>query len=477
MNRAQTGRVRTTHHFATDGWKRASYAPYLVILAILGTGWRGFALGASESQTSAQEGAAFDLKEIPAFEAPDRVRNRFLTGAYAECRNEPDQDVKRYPAFKSDKPLYGSFQIGGVYTEPKAGYHYACALDESAGTGCGYDRIYIDVNLNGDLTDDRCCLPMKDVPEKALVAIKGLNAQVCFETVTLRVTPADDPQRRLEVMPRFIAYPNGPKYAMFMSTKAHVGVIKVGEVEIYAVLGHASGIPGWFDHPATGLLLFEDGRPDGRPLSLWYWGGQLKSMHRKGDTYYCFSATPDGDRLFVSPYRGPLGTLEIKLGERDVRRVSLSGSLGSKNLAISLTETLGQRIASADSYRLPVGDYGPLLLNFSYDTLSCMVLRNIHADGLARGRPQTDPGVCPIQIREDRPFVLDLSSRPQVLFASPGKDHRVARGGLLEVKAVLIDPSLDIMFRSIRQQKQLDPRVAIKRANGEIVAEGVMPFG
>jgi len=474
MDRIETGRVRITHRLRAGGWKGAWYAPCLVALATWGM---ELSLAVAAEQAPAQGVAAFDLKEIPAFEAPDRVRNRFLTGAYTECRNEPDPDVKRYPAFKSDKPLYGSFQIGGVYTEPKAGYHYACALDESGGTGVGYDRIYIDTNLNGDLTDDPCCLPMKDVPAKALFTIEGLTAQVCFETVTLRVTPEDGPQPRLEVMPRFIAYPRGQRYAFFMTTQARAGVIEVGGVEIYAVLGHASGIPGWFDHPATGLLLFDGGRPDGRPLSLWYWGGQLKSMHRQGDTYYRFSATPNGDKLFVSPYRGPLGTLEIKPGGRDVRRVSLGGSLGSKNLAISLTETLGQRIASSDSYRLPVGDYGPLLLNFSYDTLSCVVLRNTHADGLPRGRPQTEPGVYPIQIREDRPFVLDFSSRPQVLFASPGEDHRVARGDLLEVKAVLIDPSLDIMFRSIRQQKQLDPKVAIKRANGEIVAEGVMPFG
>jgi hypothetical protein len=436
------------------------------------------ALGASEPHDSAQEVAAFDLKEIPAFEVPESVRSRFLTGAYAECRDKPDPNVQRYPAFKSDKPLYGSFQIGGVYTEPQTGYHYACALDESGGTGAGYERMYIDTNLNGDLTDDPCRLPMKDVPEKVLFAIKGLTAQVCFETVALRVTPEDGPQQRLEVMPRFIAYPRGQRYAFLMTTKAHAGVINVGGVEISAVLGHASGIPGWFDHPATGLLLFDKGRFEGRPLSLWYWGGQLKSTHRKEDTFYCFSAAPNGDKLFVSPYRGPFGTLEIKPGGRNVRRVSLRGSLGSKDLALSLAERLERPMpVLSDAYRLPVGDYAPLDLSFSYDTLNCMVLRNAHVDGLPRGRPQTGPGVYPIQIRADKPFVLDFSGKPEVLFALPARDHRVARGGSLEVKAVLIDPALDIMFRLIRQQSQLDPRVAIQRADGEIVAQGVMPFG
>ena len=66
------------------------------------------------------------------------------------------------------------------------------------------------------------------------------------------------------------------------------------------------------------------------------------------------------------------------------------------------------------------------------------------------------------------------------------------------VKAVLIDPELDIMIRrlddtarkqkkeyatpngqkrTIERNKSLDPKVVITRADGEKVAEGVMPFG
>jgi len=53
----------------------------------------------------------------------------------------------------------------------------------------------------------------------------------------------------------------------------------------------------------------------------------------------------------------------------------------------------------------------------------------------------------------------------------------------LTVKAVLIDPELDIMIRRLYDTGQkprrvsLDPKVVITRADGETVAEGVMPFG
>jgi len=81
---------------------------------------------------------------------------------------------------------------------------------------------------------------------------------------------------------------------------------------------------------------------------------------------------------------------------------------------------------------------------------------------------------------------------------SPAKDYRIKPGEQLTVKAVLIDPELDIMIRRLtdtsRKEKQeettpggrkrtlwrdvsLDPKVVITRADGQRVAEGVMPFG
>jgi hypothetical protein len=51
--------------------------------------------------------------------------------------------IRREPKSASTRPLYGVMERG-----------FAFRLDESNGTGTGYDRLLIDFNGNGDLGDD-----------------------------------------------------------------------------------------------------------------------------------------------------------------------------------------------------------------------------------------------------------------------------------------------------------------------------------
>ena len=333
----------------------------LVFFCLLTAGSR---LGAQSA-----EPLTFDLKEISVFDVPEAVRTQLLSGADGGRRTEPDKDVRHYPVFKSDKPLYGSFHVGGMSTEPEMGYHYPFALDESAGSGQGYDRMYIDTNLNGDLTDDAYCRPRKDVPERPRSRYSLLTTEVFFESVRLRVTREDDPQHGLEVMPRFLAFKGNRQYAGLVTTKAYAGVIQIGRERVYAVLGHSQGIPGWFDHPGTGLYLLTAKQSrsmlssvygGGGMLSSWVGGNRLKAMSRRGDSCYRFSATPSGDKLFVWPYQGPFGALEITSGGHHTGKVSAIGSLASRDAALATILTSSGVIAlylSLREWSLPEGKY------------------------------------------------------------------------------------------------------------------------
>ncbi len=457
---------------------------WLLILLLFGEGLAVAAVAAepSPSQTQAstvpRNAVAYKLEEMSTFDAPETARRRLLVGAYTECQTEPDEEVRAYPAFKSDRPVYGSLQVGSTGAGSQTGFRYAVAVDESAGTGQGYDRMYIDTNRNGDLTDDQYRVPMKNVPSKALMGVGASATEVCFEPMTLHVAPGDGREHRVEVMPRLLAYEGSRSFVMLTAMQARKGMIAIAGKGFTAVLGHSGVLTSRFDQPDTGLYLFPASDSRSRPMASWYGGDRLKALHRLGDTYYRLAATPNGDRIFVWPYQGAFGTLEVKSGRRSATTVQASGSLAARDVAVSLNEGLdAQNVKPTDSYRLPVGDYAVEMLSINYDALNCLVLRNSHEDGRPGGRASQGPSAYAIRIREDKPFALDLSGRPQVLFAAPGKDQRFAPSEQLEVKAVLTDPQLDIMFRMVNQGGPLNPKVTIRRANGQIVAEGTMPFG
>ena len=61
-----------------------------------------------------------------------------------------------------------------------------------------------------------------------------------------------------------------------------------------------------------------------------------------------------------------------------------------------------------------------------------------------------------LEVRKDRPCVLDFSNPAQVLFASPPRQTQVRPGDELTVNAVLVDPKLDIMIRDLRRKARQD---------------------
>lgn len=443
-------------------------------------------------QAPAQE-EVFKLREVSVFDLSERS---FLRGQAGQCTDSPSEEVKHYPAFKSAKPIFGMVKFGQS-SEPDTGTAYYFAADESQGTGKGYDRLYFDLNTDLDLRNDPVLKPQTRPPSGASLHDSNLKQQLIFDYLTIKFDHGAAGLRPIKLLPRLtVAVYTGMegeyKMVTFVRTDVRKGEIRIGNERYDALLGNNYVILGRLDSPNSALQLTPK---TGRQFGMQWWGGdRLMGMHKVGGRHYVLSASPTGDELRVRPYDGEYGTFKIGAGGRELSVGGAQGSLQARDRAVAVGQVDGNGFLSeARSCELPEGEYLPAYLSVHLGKFRIALSQNYHSDGKPRDRAGR-PLVYGIALQKDRPFVLDFSGKPDVLFASPAKDQRVKLGGELEVKAVLIDPKLDIMIRGLddttRKQPRvegmpagyqralsLDPTVIITRTNGEKVAEGVMPFG
>ena len=500
------------------------------VLSIL---WSGSALIAAEAE------AVFKLQEVSVFdEADHRDFQRFTRGQSAQCNTEPDEKIKVYPKLKSDRPYYGTVVFNRNFHDPGSGIEFHFVVDESGEKGriavspaktpepsmldrlaealtgnkkkkavsapvtatVTYDRLYFDANRDLDLTNDPVLSPLAEISAGALPQWTA-KQKVPFDYLTVRFDAGDDlGVRPCRMLPRLtVSEYEGKEYASvgFVSTKLRKGDIQVGPRRYHAVLAQPYVVSNRFDQPFTGLYLTAIGFLPQR--SHWLGADQLSAMRQIDGKYYSTSCTPAGDKLTVKRYDGEFGVLEIGAGGRKIEKLSVQGSLHTQTAAISVgtQSVISGQLEPARQCRLPVGDYAASLLRFEFGRLRIQLSENYHSDGHPRDR-QNNPFVYGIKIRKEKPFVLDFSNEPEVMFASPAKDQTFKPDDEITVKAVLTDPVLDIMIRHLddttSKDKQtiklsdgrtrtsernlsLDPVVKITNSADKVVGEGKMPFG
>ncbi|MHC4792084.1 MAG: hypothetical protein ACYS8Y_11720, partial [Planctomycetota bacterium] len=83
---------------------------YLTVAAIALLCLLGLLANYILSQEKANE-LVFKLKEVSAFDVIEQ-EDSFVRGQRSDCSDESAAEVKAYPGFKSDKPLYGSVKFG-----------------------------------------------------------------------------------------------------------------------------------------------------------------------------------------------------------------------------------------------------------------------------------------------------------------------------------------------------------------------------
>jgi hypothetical protein len=235
-----------------------------------------------------------------------------------------------------------------------------------------------------------------------------------------------------------------------------------------------------------------------------YWLGHssLHSYHKIDDKFYEFMLIENGTKIAARPYNGPLGTIKVGKGGRDLEKVAFRGSVTQKtNVAAPIGTIKQQNYPSPiEECSIPIGDYTTRDMVVNYDNLLIGISNNQYKQYPdAQGGYSLRDSVYGMQVRQDKPYVLDFSNEPKVIFYLPATSQTsFSRGNQIKFAAVLIDLKLDIMIRRLfdtsvkidkgfkdrdgtvhtfKANKSLDPKIVIARADSEVVAEGVMPFG
>jgi hypothetical protein len=499
---------------------------------------------AAEEKAAPNGEAVFELKEVSLFDEKGGQANwqyPMFGMQEAAVNTQPAKEVKAYPKLNSKQPLYGSIVFSRNPERPRSAVKFYFVLDESkpakapaekakkkadekaakkdAGTVVGsdgmgnllfmdvvapekitpskyhYDRLYLDVNHDLDLTNDAVASPMKEAPKEMLRYMGDPQNSVVFDTMRVAVSDGSKADKReITVLPVSISV--GPRtILMFMGASARKGEIRLGKKAYSAMLFSRQGVTGRLDGPETQLILTPlDGQ---KPARSYPWLDMLGTIRQADGEFYRTSATPSGDKLTVRPIGGERGVFELSAGKKGVKPLGMAGILRMENSMLLLGDfgypPSGERAQTA-KFSLPVGDYQALILNVDYGDLQ-VSLRDDYTRVATPGSKQ--PGK--IEVRKDKPYVLDFSTKPEVFFQSPLQEKTFKPGDAVRLAAMMRLPErgfliggLDDMSKKIGETNysgadgkmvtapryaSLEPTVVISDSAGKKVAEGTMPFG
>ena len=463
------------------------------------------------------EAKTFDLEVVDIFTPP---KNEEEENALRDGRRgmviytKPDRtEGAKYPKFHFAEPRFGTLKLGRNDLEPGSEVPIAIAVDVQDEAGEGYDLFYVDRNGNQDLTDDEPLVERtftNDEEKKNYLPpyFEKEHKVIVFEPIQLSWA-GTKPSPDYQIHAFAITGTYTPKGAKENETKRfatlcfryptlRVGTIKIAQHEYKITLTNLGLSPNFANAPC---IEYQSATKDTPPI--YWWGARtLNAAHLVDGHYYTMKLSADSKKLTVSPYTGKLGTLRPGLGGRSLeksesKKVLISGGLNGKPhcAAIGNYSTKGYNCDKVSEMQLPVGDYSPALIDVDMGDITLHISNNYHQDGKPRSVP---PTIFAIKIREDKPYVFDLSNTPEVLFVQPAKQTTVARGEMLQVKPVLIDPVLGIMFRDMKdhtqqvdrtfedsdnkritykESKSLEPLIEITNSKGEVVNSGTAEYG
>jgi hypothetical protein len=287
-------------------------------------------------------------------------------GAYGTLSAIKPAHVKQMPECKSRHPLFGLIHSDGMRASGGSGMVFL--FDESMGTGKGYDRLVVDQNKNGDLTDD----PVWERTGPGSGEVQEHFEQQRFGPVVMPESisvGAWRPRLFVEIYVfnrELLRAGTGDMLHHIGQMRVCSGNLLVANVEVNGV-NHRLGIvdgnlnfrigdpatvaeftrsPGrttWYLMPADYLLRDADrpGRDTIEPLSsIAYFGGNPFSVTLAEDLKW----------IGLEPYAGVTG--ELELGEEVTRFILGRQMAGGNWEALSPALEKGKAILPAGTYRV-----------------------------------------------------------------------------------------------------------------------------
>lgn len=243
------------------------------------------------------------------------------------------QNISKMPVTRSKKPLFFGARIDGAGKEGTL----CIVMDESGGTGKGYDTAFVDVNRNFDLSDD--------TPVSWSTG-RGRSASPWI-TIQAHQGQLDGEHTNNPMQIRLMSYDIKGQDMSIQKKGAWTCVVgcNKGDVQFALADMNGNGIYGERTKPADakspgcpqpGDYAFVDAIGMGKtfiypsgPASL-----QLNEAVKLGTRFYKIDANAIGNKVTIAPYDGPMGKLLVQVSNVNgkkaaVTSMSISGNVGT----------------------------------------------------------------------------------------------------------------------------------------------------
>ena len=248
----------------------------------------------------------------------------YIGPSLVSLSRRPDRTLDGTPLLFSKRPLYGTLEFGGPEAVP-----CVFVLDESMGTGSGYDSLRVDANLNQDLSDE---------PRIAATSNSG-GSQPDFASVEIMVG-YEGGRRPYHIR----IYSFGSTERMYIYTAGYTeGKVSFGgntynvalvDDNCNGLFNDACAVPDGVRQSgavrATGDTMVIDLNGDGKFDKSFYDTPELYHVGKYisfGSKCYEMSIAPDGRSITVTETDAPLGYISTGHGQFSVELLGEHGAL------------------------------------------------------------------------------------------------------------------------------------------------------